>query len=261
MELPPLALRVLRRVGRVRGLDRIALVTEDGLDELLFFGDRRARTEAHDAFAKLGSRHDYFLFACRYFGPHQREPEILGFLDWAAQFSPERICEIGTAFGGTTFLLGQSLGSVKEVIGLDLMIRHRRRLVYFKRPGQTQRFLEGSSYAEATVERVRADLAGRKLDLLFIDGDHTLAGAWKDFELYRHFVRKGGIIAFHDIVQDYRTRYGRQTPSWTGDVPKIWSALKPLYQTAEFVESPDQDGFGIGALIYDPDVTPPPPPL
>jgi hypothetical protein len=34
---------------------------------------------------------------------------------------------------------------------------------------------------------------------LFIDGDHTYEGVRRDFEMYSPLVRKGGIIAFHDI--------------------------------------------------------------
>jgi len=37
-------------------------------------------------------------------------------------------------------------------------------------------------------------------DFLFIDGDHTYEGVEGDFEMYSPLVRRGGIIAFHDIV-------------------------------------------------------------
>ena len=137
-------------------------------------------------------------------------------------------------------------------------MRRQGRLQLFSRPGQRLAFFQGSSYAPETVERVRSHLGGQKLDLLFIDGDHSFAGVAKDFTLYRHLVKDGGIIVFHDIVPDYRTRYGRDTGRWTGEVPRFWQAIKPLYRTAEFVESPEQDGLGIGALVYDGSVAPPP---
>jgi len=40
--------------------------------------------------------------------------------------------------------------------------------------------------------------------------------------MYSPLVRKGGIIAFHDIVPDYFTRYGIITSSATGGVPRFW---------------------------------------
>jgi predicted O-methyltransferase YrrM len=40
------------------------------------------------------------------------------------------------------------------------------------------------------------------IDFLFIDGDHSIAGCKKDYQLYSGKVRKGGFIAFHDYYSD-----------------------------------------------------------
>jgi predicted O-methyltransferase YrrM len=40
------------------------------------------------------------------------------------------------------------------------------------------------------------------IDFLFIDGDHSIAGCKKDYQLYAGKVRKGGFIAFHDYYPD-----------------------------------------------------------
>jgi predicted O-methyltransferase YrrM len=45
-------------------------------------------------------------------------------------------------------------------------------------------------------------LKDNKVDFLFIDADHSYEGVKKDFEMYSPLVRKGGIIAFHDIIPD-----------------------------------------------------------
>jgi cephalosporin hydroxylase len=259
-DLPPLARRVIRRAGRIKQLERVAIRTEDGLDELLFMVDARRRHAGLADFQKLRSTKEYFDFSAGFFGVHQIETEIRSLLDWVAPMAPRRVCEIGMAMGGTTFLLGQALPSVEHLVGVDLLVRHKQRLRYFSRPRQRLTFLEGSSYAPEMVERMRAELGGQELDLLFIDGDHTFDGVAKDFAFYRRFVRAGGVIVFHDIEDDYKTRYGRDTGRWAGEVPRFWRQLKPHYQTREFVESPDQDGLGIGAIVYDPAVTPPPPP-
>jgi len=74
-----------------------------------------------------------------------------------------------------------------------------------------------------------------------------------DFEMYAPFVRTGGVIAFHDIVPDYWTRYGTKTRSFTGEVPQFWARLKQTWPSAqEFVVDPEQDGFGIGVLEWQP---------
>lgn len=37
------------------------------------------------------------------------------------------------------------------------------------------------------------------MDFLFIDGDHAYEGVKADFEMYSPLVRKGGLVALHDI--------------------------------------------------------------
>lgn len=47
---------------------------------------------------------------------------------------------------------------------------------------------------------IRQDL---KIDLLFIDGDHSYEGVKKDFELYSTILSDNGIIIIHDTDSDY----------------------------------------------------------
>jgi predicted O-methyltransferase YrrM len=256
-ELPPLALRVIRRAGRIKGWERQAAFAEDWLEQQVFRLDTSDRLSGRGAFGALGSVREHFQFSARFFGAHQIESEVIGLLEWLSGKSPRLVCEIGTAAGGTTYLLGQSLPTVERLIGIDLFVRRKERLRFFSRSNQRLRFFDGSSYAPETVSRVEADLAGEKFDVLFIDGDHTFHGVASDFTSYRHLVKDGGIIVFHDIVEDYKTRYGRDTGRWVGEVPRFWREIKPFYQTREFVEAPDQDGLGIGAIVYDSSVKPP----
>jgi len=55
----------------------------------------------------------------------------------------------------------------------------------------------GDSHSQETVDILKAKLDGRKIDLLFIDGDHSYDGVKRDWKLYEPFVRY--IVAFHDI--------------------------------------------------------------
>jgi predicted O-methyltransferase YrrM len=219
--------------------------------------DGQRRTRLRDEYAGCKTVREYFEFSERVFGPHQLEPEITGFLEHAAKENPRTVCEIGTANGGTTFLLGQALPTTEIMIGVDLFIRRRPRLGYFTRPHQTVLLLDGDSSSQPIVDRVRQGLAGRPLDLLFIDGDHTFAGVARDFHAYRELVRDDGLIAFHDIIEDSFTRTGIRTPHWTGEVPRFWQLLKPAYQSSEFVVSREQDGLGIGVIRYDRSIKPP----
>ena len=196
-----------------------------------------------------------FTFATDYMGLQQFKPEILGFLNFAKAHRPVRICELGLLHGGNNIMLTHALPDVAEIIGVDMYIRNKSQLRYYAKPSQRQTFVEGRTCDKATLEAVTGALRGEKLDLLFIDADHGYAGVRQDFMHYRHFVREGGIIAFHDIVQDHLTRFGHDPATFvgarSGEVHLFWKKLKPYYDTTkEFVVDNEQDGYGIGALIY-----------
>jgi predicted O-methyltransferase YrrM len=44
--------------------------------------------------------------------------------------------------------------------------------------------------------------SGRKLDFLYIDGDHTIDGCMRDFRALEGFVATGGYIMFHDVMPE-----------------------------------------------------------
>lgn len=68
-----------------------------------------------------------------------------------------------------------------------------------------------------------------------------------DFELYAPLVRAGGLVALHDIATDSRIY------PWPVEVPQYWRELKaqfPAQDALELLESPDQNGMGIGVLKW-----------
>lgn len=223
-------------------------VSEDRLYARHWLSSSR-RAELEEAFARCKTPRDLLDFALLLCPAHQIPFEILGFLEFARTARPRTVVEIGTAEGGTNFLLGNALPDVTLKIGVDLYVRNTRLLEAFRRSDCRQEFVNGSSYDPATVERVLGLLGSRSIDLLFIDGDHRYDGAKADFDLYSPLVRSGGLIAFHDIVPDYRTRFGRQTGRWAGDVPRFWREVSGQYERHwEFVEDREQDGLGIGVV-------------
>jgi len=185
------------------------------------------------------------------FLPLQRESEILALLELLREAGPLRVCEIGTAAGGTTFLLSRIARPGATVITIDRTLR----------PGQAEALalfggsdcrvvpLTGDSHDEQMRERVRV-AAGGPLDVLFIDGDHRYEGIAADYELFRGLVRPGGIVAFHDIVPDSRSRGGPETGTDAGGVPRFWEEVRLRYPASSnaFIESPTQDACGIGVL-------------
>lgn len=166
------------------------------------------------------------------------------------QASPPRLAlEIGTAQGGVFWLLCRVATADATLISLDLPPDERHSggeraaidLPAMKKAGQTIHVVHGSSHDAGTFDRVVELLEGRKLDLLFIDGDHTYDGVKSDYEMYASLVRPGGTIAFHDIVP---------TP-WPGcQVDRFWAEVcaDPARQSRAIVRTSRSHFGGIGLV-------------
>ena len=187
----------------------------------------------------------------------QVRAEVLGLLEAVAteRPRPRRLLEIGTAGGGTLFLLALAADRAATIVSVDLprgefgggypawkIPLYRG----FVRRTQRLQLIRGDSHAPETLARTRAALRGEPLDFLLIDGDHTYDGVRRDFDDYGPLVRPGGLIAFHDIAQPGELRPGGAR-LLGGDVPRLWQELRGRYETRELVASPD-GFFGIGLL-------------
>jgi predicted O-methyltransferase YrrM len=147
-------------------------------------------------------------------GAVQVPDEIAALVELLKKHPPKNILEIGSESGGTFYLWCRlaTLGGLK--ISLDLPSGDSgsgkfrdasalaARTTQFKRFTANVHVVTGDSHEQRTRQAV-GDILGRgreKLDFLFIDGDHSYEGVKADWEDYRGFVRPGGLIAFHDIV-------------------------------------------------------------
>jgi len=188
------------------------------------------------------------------FRSNQKPHEILPLLGLLDSLKPQRICEIGAEGGGNLLLFSLVAAPDAQILSIDIEYSFARRWSYPHLAGPQQRVscIRGDSHAPQRLEMVRSQLQDAQLDFLFIDGDHSGRGVAQDFDMYSPLVRSGGIIAFHDIVPDFHTRYGAATVSDVGEVPAFWAELKQRYgKTREFVQDAAQDGFGIGVLEWD----------
>jgi len=184
--------------------------------------------------------------------PIQVYEEILQLAEMVYSLKPRRILEIGTARGGTLFIWCRLAAEDATIISIDLPggpfgggypLWRGVLYKYFRKPGQKLHLVRGDSHDPGTLERVREILGGQELDFLFIDGDHTYEGVKRDFEMYSPLVRRGGVIAFHDIVPG--------PPENVGGVPMFWRETKHRYRHLEIVKDWHQGGCGIGVLFVD----------
>jgi len=190
----------------------------------------------------------------------QKKAEIASLLRLLEQSPPKRIAEVGTATGGTLFMLTQVAAPDATIVSVDLpggrlggatsSVRNRypewRARLYrgFGRDNQSVHVIRADSHDLSTVEDVRRRLPGGKVDFLFIDGDHSYEGVRRDFELYSPLAEAGALVAFHDIVPSVPDGHGDP-----GDVPLFWGEIKNAQTVeAEFVEDPDWGSCGIGVI-------------
>ena len=115
----------------------------------------------------------------------------------------ETIVEIGRFRGGSTFLIAAAMGERARLYSYDT---HGK----LGAPDRADEPLRGalSRYGlDSRVEIVVADSTTAEApatpcDLVFIDGDHSYAGARADFEHWRDFLRPGGHLLFHDAAHE-----------------------------------------------------------
>ena len=195
-----------------------------------------------------------FAFSFQYFAfkikPAQVKYEITKLLEILKEFKPKTILEIGTARGGTLFLLTRIADPKANILSVDLPggafgggYTEWKIPLYqsFAQHEQQIKLVRTDSHSPKTFKLVKNILANNMVDFLFIDGDHTYEGVKRDFNMYSKLVKKGGIIAFHDIVKVPLTSGCR--------VYKFWDEIKSGYEYIEIIEDIKQEWAGIG-LIY-----------
>src|SRR5713101_6747119 len=182
----------------------------------------------------------------------QVESELLAFAKFVRDLKPKTVMEIGTCNGGTLLVLCRTADPEATIISVDLPhwmggkygggYRSFQIPIFEMFPTGRQKLhlLQANSHGDQTRERVSSLLGPRQLDLLFVDGDHTYAGVRSDFELYTPFVRKGGVVAFHDVVI--------HPPETNCEVHKFWNEVKKQYRWSEIIENPSQGWAGIGII-------------
>ena len=114
-------------------------------------------------------------------GACQRMSELVGAVELVAGLEPKLIAEIGVMSGGTLYCwreLGAEVFAITlKPPGPQYVITHGASLHW------------GDSHDDESIEWLADQLDGRRLDMLFIDGDHTREGCLADFDDYSGFVR------------------------------------------------------------------------
>jgi predicted O-methyltransferase YrrM len=225
----------------------------EALRSLAFRARFNQRRQLVAEYKECSSPEAHFDFANQVFYACQKKTEMCGFLAHLASVCPKVIVEVGVARSGTSYLLCNCAPSVEVFVGVDFFVRNTTRLRAFTPKSVQLHALHGRSNSASTLDQLRVKLAGRKINLLFIDGDHSYDGVKNDFIAYLPFLAPGGRVAFHDILPAYREPDGSFVNGWVIEVDRFWRELRQLGPHFEFIESDKQHANGIGVVtIADP---------
>lgn len=198
--------------------------------------------KAGDAMSMFDGYYDHNIRNYRLRGPAaQRKWEIDQLVEIYKALKPLRVLEIGVMDCGTLNLWIKHAPPDCLLVGMDT-----KGFWSYCEPRddcEIHDFIY-NSHDEECLHRLQGFLDGDLLDFLFIDGDHTEAGATLDFEMYGPLVRPGGVIAFHDILDPAPHRNQDHIR-----VSRLWKRIQRAgYKTQELVANPEQAWGGIGVV-------------
>ncbi len=170
--------------------------------------------------------------------PMGRREEIHQLVNLVEWFSPHVVLELGVCQGGT-------LGFWEHLLPVDGLLVGADRLNVVQWDWRSSP--KNVDYVQCDLDDplsyvgIAEALGNEFVDFLYIDADHYYDGVKGHFELYAPLVRKGGIIAFHDIRDNKGSGYG---------VGKFFNELKERYGWLEILvpgedRGPGADGIGV----------------
>jgi predicted O-methyltransferase YrrM len=190
--------------------------------------------------------------AIREFGAVQRTWELQSLIALVRRMKPAVLVEIGTHRGGTLACWAAIAPPGAHIVNIDIPPPWEQKDVIAAFMARVRTMVRRSrlttiaanSHAPETLARLEETLAGAPIDVLWIDGDHAYESVSQDVAMYGPLVRRGGIIALHDI-QRSDLLPGERTEEY-------WGEVKARARTREFIATrgPGQ-GMGIGVIFVD----------
>lgn len=152
---------------------------------------------------------------------------------------PKHTLEIGTHEGGTLYywLLNATPNSVVGSIDFQGIVSESQASLWAA-PRVKAICYSGDSTEQQAIDWARNNIG--TLDWLFIDGGHDYETVKSDWNNYSPLVKKGGVIALHDIL-----------PQENSEVNFLWEELKNYHHHKEIIKTHPDWGIGPGiGVIY-----------
>lgn len=226
------------------GLDGMNRISQDFREK--FYGNKPV-LDFYEKSKNIADLNEAFNFAVSWkyrsmsIKPLQDKNEFLSFCDYVMEKikSPQRVIEVGTANGGTLFLFSRIMRAGSIIVSVDIHKFSDSRIELLQNFDKEKaiKIIRANAFDELTPKKVNDALGKVQADLLFIDADHSYAGIKNDFNRFSPLVKKGGLIAFHDI-----------NPDRGNGVPNFWENLKENFEYREFRKKLQGWG-GIGVIV------------
>jgi len=218
-------LRILAQLNQAVKLDWFDSDAQDKflywyMERYCFFDSLTAHRRVKELLANIPK--DSFDDLWRKYKPSQHKEEFKRFFDFLLanqNCHKPVVVEIGVRAGNQRRFYKELLGA--DYRGIDIFRT------------TDPEFIQGRSENPETLDKLKQWLNGRRIDVLFIDGDHTYEGVKGDWERYGPLA---DVVAFHDINAKLRVNQ---------DVCEFWKEVSIGRRTMEI----KCKGDGIGIIL------------
>ena len=182
---------------------------------------------------------------------YQDEGELKRLIELVKELKPKRILEIGSLHGGTLWYWMHAAEGA-EIVSIDSGVQSFDSRFSDIEQARLELWPEWELETGCTITQVRADSTFAytieeaakyaPYDFIFIDGGHWYEVALADFQNYWPMLRKGGLLAFHDIA------YPDGNPD-NYNVGRVWREVRELGCWQEIIRENNPEGtWGIGVM-------------
>lgn len=135
--------------------------------------------------------------------PDSIAPDVANYLyQLIMELSPQIAVEIGCCKGFSTLHIGKALlnNQKGKLVSFDLAPQEAEQRIRRAGLQDVVTFVTGNS---AVQGKRYFDLSNPCIDFLFIDGDHTRRGCFRDAEVFLPLLKVGGVMVLHDIYPEH----------------------------------------------------------
>ena len=182
---------------------------------------------------------------------YQDEGELNQLIELVKELQPKRILEIGSLHGGTMWYWMHAAKGA-EIVSVDIGVGAPDSRFSDMEYARINLWPEWERETGCIITQIRADSTSPEtvksvkeyapFDFIFIDGGHYYETVISDWKNYWPMLRKGGLLAFHDIAypDGNRDNYG---------VGRAWREVRDNGKWQEFIrENNPEQWMGIGVM-------------